>query len=126
MVSRYALRVGRKGRAGIERCSLCVCCGSTDCSGFACAVYNEVLPEANLDPKVLGTSGLMTSALFETVSSPRAGDLVFWVSHVAIVIDPNKKICIHAPGKGKPVRYQDWTYMGLGPVAAFRSWIHLD
>ena len=96
----------------------------TDCSGLVCSVYNEVFGSPNLDLDEMGTEKFLTTALFDTVTSPGLGDIVCWTGHIGIVADKDKKKCIHAPGKGKPVRYQDWSFMGLGDPT-FRKWHNL-
>ena len=93
----------------------------TDCSGLVRAVYSEVFPESGLDCREdLNALKFKTLDLFENPDKPGKGDIICWNSHIGIVSDPDKRIMIHAPGAGKPVRRQDWKFMPANPL--FRSW----
>lgn len=94
----------------------------TDCSGFICAVFNEVFGQ-KLNSSATGTAQLITTPLFKTViTPPQEGDIICWSGHAAIVVDANSKRCIHAPGAGKPLRYEHWPYISKNEKPVFRRW----
>ena len=96
----------------------------TDCSGFVRSVFNEVFPDQGLEARDdLNAQTFLVSDLFKDAETPQPGDIICWTSHIGIVTGPASRIIIHAPGAGKPVRYQDWKWMPAGPT--FRSWASL-
>ena len=86
---------------------------SFDCSGFVCWVINHSGNGWNVGRTT--ANGLVGCTA--RVSEPKAGDLIFFqgtydtvgASHVGIVVDPEKKIMVHA---GNPIQYAsyDTTY----------------
>ena len=82
---------------------------SFDCSGFVSWVINNSGNGWNVGRQT--ANGLLGCTA--RVTEPKAGDLIFFqgtydtagASHVAIVVDPEQKIMIHA---GKPIQYASY------------------
>lgn len=74
-----------------------------DCSGFVSFVLDRAIPTREGQFRT-NVDGLMKSKLFEDVTDPKPGDLIFFpahdgaVNHVGIVIDSNKWIGSQSQG----------------------------
>jgi cell wall-associated NlpC family hydrolase len=85
---------------------------SIDCSGLVRNVFGVVFPESGIGSRSdLNALKFCTELLFKNTTDPLPGDIICWIDHVGLVVNPEERRIIHAPREGETVRYEDWKNM---------------